>query len=116
MRAVPGGIERIVTLKKRAVQKKRPVGRPAQDHPHETGRCLDILRQLSAYIDDELASDICRELRRHLGACPNCEIFVASLRETVTLCRHRPTPPLSSGERAALRREILRAARSGSRR
>ena len=82
---------------------------------HRPGGCLHVLRQLSAYIDDELPSEICRELRRHFGACPNCEVFVASLRETVRLCRHRPTPPLSPSDRAMLRREILRASRSGSR-
>jgi anti-sigma factor RsiW len=70
---------------------------------------MDILRQLSAYIDDELPSEICRELRRHLGACPNCEEFIASLRQTVTLCRHSQPPQLSANDRAALRQEILRA-------
>ena len=80
-------------------------------HAHEHGeeRCLDILRQLSAYIDDELPEDICAELRRHVGACPHCEVFMASLRETVTLCRHHEPPPLSAHDRAQLRQEILRA-------
>jgi anti-sigma factor RsiW len=72
-------------------------------------RCLDILRQLSAYIDDELPKDICAELRRHLGACPNCEVFVASLRDTVKLCRQYQPPELSTYDRAQLRQEILRA-------
>lgn len=74
------------------------------------GRCLAILRQLSAYIDDELPATICGELRRHLGGCPNCEEFIASLRHTVTLCRHRPTPSLSASDRADLRQAILRRA------
>lgn len=82
----------------------------AHPHPSGEGRCLDILRQLSAYIDDELPSDICGELRRHLGACPKCEEFIASLRQTVTLCRHSPAPELSTGERASLRLEILQNA------
>jgi anti-sigma factor RsiW len=73
------------------------------------GRCLDILRQLSAYIDDELPEDICAELRRHIGACPNCEVFIASLRDTVKLCRHHQPPPLSAQDRARLRQEIYRA-------
>ena len=72
--------------------------------------CLDLLRQLSAYIDDELPSDICKEIRRHLGACPNCEVFIASLQHTVTLCRHRPAPPLNSVDRINMRRAILDAA------
>jgi len=83
-------------------------------HRHQPGkgRCLNILRQLSAYIDDELPSEICSELRRHLGSCPNCEEFIASLRQTVTLCRHGQTPQLSAQDRAALRGEILRSAQT----
>ncbi|HJT20306.1 MAG TPA: zf-HC2 domain-containing protein [Nitrospira sp.] len=96
-------------MKKRDTHSKRP-GKPVARHRHGAARCLGILRQLSAYIDDELPSQICKELRRHLGACPNCEVFVASLRHTVTLCRHCPTPSLTAADRAALRRDILRAA------
>lgn len=81
-------------------------------HRHEKGRCLNILRELSAFIDDELSGQICREIRLHLGACPNCEEFVASLRQTVSLCRHKPVPPLSAAERSRLREEILRAAQA----
>ena len=72
---------------------------------------MDLLRQLSAYIDDELPSDICREIRQHLGACPNCEVFIASLQHTVTLCRHRPAPQLTSSDRSDMRRAILDAAK-----
>ena len=94
--------------------KKKPARRrmaSAASHPHQPGegRCLDILRQLSAYIDDELAEDICAELRQHVGACPNCEEFIASLRDTVRLCRHHQTPPLSAQDRARIRQNILAA-------
>lgn len=85
----------------------------AVHHQPGEGRCLNILRQLSAYIDDELPSDICAELRRHVGACPNCEVFIASLRDTVKLCSNHQTPPLSAQERAMLRLEILQASKSG---
>jgi anti-sigma factor RsiW len=71
---------------------------------------LRILRQLSAYIDDELSASICREIRRHLGACPNCETFVTSLRQTVSLCRHSPAPTLSAADRALMREKILKTA------
>jgi anti-sigma factor RsiW len=84
----------------------------AQTHRHEKKRCLAILRELSAFIDDELSSEICREIRLHLGVCPNCELFVASLRQTVSLCRHKPVSPLSAADRSRLREEILRAAQA----
>ena len=95
--------------KKTAAPKKRP-GPSSHLHTHSQGHCVDLLRQLSAYIDDELPSDICREIRRHLGACPNCEVFIASLQHTVTLCRHRPAPQLTSVDRMNMRRAILDAA------
>ncbi len=102
-------------MRKRSAARRRPISKRSRRHDHGAGRCLDILRQLSAYIDDELPSKICDELREHLGACPNCETFVASLRETVVLCRHQPTPHLSASARAELRRGIIEAIRSGSR-
>lgn len=103
-------------MKKSTGSSARRLGKTAHRHSHQQGRCLNILRQLSAYIDDELPSKICRELRRHLGACPNCEVFVASLRDTISLCRHRPTPHLSASDRAILRQEILLTSKAGSRR
>jgi anti-sigma factor RsiW len=90
-----------------AKRKKRAAPTP---HQHGEGRCLDILRELSAYIDDELSEDLCQEIRRHLGDCPNCEVFVASLRQTLSLCRHHPTPTLTSTERARMREAILKSA------
>ena len=98
-----------MTKKKISTRKKR--SRPSSPrHTHGEGHCLDLLRQLSAYIDNELPSDICLEVRRHLGACPNCEVFIASLQHTVTLCRHRPAPKLTSVDRMNMRRAILNAA------
>jgi len=98
-------------MAKRAVTKrrKRPEVTP---HRHEAGRCLHILRELSAFIDDELSDGICGEIRKHLGACPRCEEFVASLRQTVSLCRRSPAPALSPGDRARMREKILEAARA----
>ena len=100
-----------MTKKKTTAPKKR--SRPSSHrHTHSQGHCVDLLRQLSAYIDDELPSDICREIRRHLGACPNCEVFIASLQHTVTLCRHRPAPELTSVDRMNMRCAILDAAQA----
>ncbi len=90
--------------------RRRTTKAAARHHRHGSGRCLKILRELSAYIDDELSGTICEEIRRHLGACPNCEDFVASLRQTVALCRNVPAPHLSAIDRARMREAILQAA------
>ena len=98
-----------MTKKKTTAPKKRS---RLSSHTHGQGHCIDLLKQLSAYIDDELPADICREIRRHLGACPNCEVFIVSLRHTITLCRHRPAPQLTSVDRMNMRRAILDAAQA----
>lgn len=81
----------------------------AHSHRHSKGRCLKILRSLSAYLDNELSSDVCREIRLHLGDCPNCELFLSSLRRTIDLCRHVNPKPLSPSLRAQIRRQIAKA-------
>ena len=96
--------------KKKTSAPKEQAGPSSHRRTHGQGHCVDLLRQLSAYIDDELPSDICLEIRRHLGACPNCEVFIASLQHTVTLCRHRPAPQLTSVDRMNMRHAILDAA------
>ncbi len=96
--------------KSAAPRRRAKLGSVSHPGGQGKGRCLRILRALSAFIDDELSENICQEIRRHLGDCPNCEDFVTSLRQTVWLCRHRPVPALSSAERASMRAQILRAA------
>ncbi|GMV49845.1 hypothetical protein FBQ96_07000 [Nitrospirales bacterium NOB] len=86
--------------------------KPTPHQHHGKRNCVKILQRLSAYLDDELSGDVCNEIRAHLGDCPNCEVFLDSLRQTVRLCQHRPSPALSSRDRANLRREILKAATS----
>ncbi|MGE3151547.1 MAG: anti-sigma factor [Nitrospiraceae bacterium] len=93
----------------RAHRAPRRSGQPSGSRKG-TAHCLHILRQLSDYLDDDLAQDVCAEIRRHLGACPNCETFVTSLRQTISLCRQLTPKPLSVSAKAQLRRQILHAA------
>ena len=84
--------------------------RPLHAHAgHSKVTCLKILRRLSDYIDDELSGEVCKEIRRHLGACPNCEVFLSSLRQTVRLCRHIEPRPLSAALKSRIRRSVLHA-------
>ena len=92
--------------------RQRPSSSARERQAHGKARCLRILRRLSAYIDDELSMNICQEIRQHLGACPNCETFVTSLRQTVSLCRQSSSPTLSTADRALMREKILRTAHS----
>lgn len=89
---------------------RKPVKRnTTSGHRHSKAGCVKILQRLSAYLDDELTTDVCKEVRAHMGACPNCELFLDSLRQTISLCRHFEASPLSSSKKLQLRREIQKA-------
>src|SRR5438046_9289222 len=79
-------------------------------HGHSKARCVKVLRRLSAYLDDELSVGICKEIRKHLGACPNCEEFVAYLRQTVSLSCHVNPAPLTPAFKARLLPQYNQAA------
>ena len=93
----------------RAHHSSRRSGRASGSRKNKA-HCLHILRQLSDYLDDELTQDVCAEIRRHLGTCPNCETFVLSLRQTISLCRQVAPKPLSVSAKAQLRQQIMQAA------
>jgi anti-sigma factor RsiW len=83
---------------------------PLHPHPgHAKARCLKIFRRLSAYLDGDLPGNVCEEIRKHVGDCPNCEVFVESLRMTISLCRKYDTGPLPPAAQARLKQAILRA-------
>ena len=91
---------------------RRPAGARHAPLRHGQSRaaCLKALRRLSAFLDDDLPFDICKEIRQHLRGCPNCELFLASLKQTISLCRHSRYERLAPAVKARLRAEIFKAA------
>ena len=47
--------------------------------------CQEFLNQVSDYLDDFIDPKTCDELERHLADCPNCRVFVDTLKKTVYL-------------------------------
>jgi len=95
----------------------RPVRRKAVRSPrthrhagHSKAHCLKIFRRLSLYLDGELPDNACEEIRKHLHGCDNCEVFLASFKRTVTLCRKHLAKPLSPTAKGAIRAAVLQAA------
>jgi predicted anti-sigma-YlaC factor YlaD len=54
-------------------------------HLHDDQRCTALLARLNEYIDDELASDLCRELEHHVHECHDCRVVFDTLGRTVRL-------------------------------
>ncbi|MEW6259584.1 MAG: zf-HC2 domain-containing protein [Thermodesulfobacteriota bacterium] len=56
-------------------------------HEHPPAECLEMFRHLSEYIDQELDTVASHTIEQHLKDCPACRICLATLRQTVSLCR-----------------------------
>ncbi|MGH8247976.1 MAG: anti-sigma factor family protein [Gammaproteobacteria bacterium] len=77
---------------------------------HSKAQCRKILRTLSEYLDNDLPKSVCREIRKHLGLCPKCEVFVHTLKRTIDLCQKAEVTRLTASDKTKLRKEILTAA------
>lgn len=47
--------------------------------------CPDVIAELSAFLDDEVAADVRREIESHLGDCRTCEALYDSARKTLRI-------------------------------
>jgi anti-sigma factor RsiW len=69
-------------------------------------KCSDVYRHICDNLDQRLGTRRCREIRRHLGACPDCRAYLESLKATVVLYRSLPAPPLPKGAHDRLIRAL----------
>jgi RNA polymerase sigma-70 factor (ECF subfamily) len=58
---------------------------------HDHKQCRELFKRLSEYIDDELDRTHCEEIEKHLEQCPPCQACLATLKQTVALCREMKT-------------------------
>jgi len=55
--------------------------------------CKKVIRDLSEFLDGELARDLAEELALHLARCEECRIVVDTCRRTVEIyCNTEPLP------------------------
>ena len=55
-------------------------------HTHDDiTRCRELLGQLNAYVDGELAAELCHDLELHLAECPDCQVVFDTLAKTIKL-------------------------------
>jgi predicted anti-sigma-YlaC factor YlaD len=55
----------------------------------EHNHCQEFLSQISDYLDNNIDPLTCAELEKHLVDCPNCRVFVDTLKKTVYLYQQR---------------------------
>ena len=54
-----------------------------------------MFRYICENLDEEIDSAKCREIRKHIEGCTDCEAYLESLKTTIALYRHYPIPPLT---------------------
>lgn len=65
-------------------------------HSHDLERCRELVAQLNDYLDGELPADLCAELELHLADCPDCQVVLDTLGQTVHILNHLDeAPPLA---------------------
>lgn len=69
-------------------------------------KCKGIYKHICENLDEDLGSPKCREIKRHLEACPDCQAFLDALKKTVLLYRAMPTPHVSGSTRRKLYKVI----------
>ena len=48
-------------------------------------RCLDVIRELSNYLDDDMTPQLREQITAHLPGCSHCTAVYDGLRNTITL-------------------------------
>jgi anti-sigma factor RsiW len=75
----------------------------------EHGRpCAQILGEITAYLDGDLAATECDAIEAHCRECADCAAVVNGLRETVGLCRQAAGAPLPEDVRARALESVRR--------
>ncbi len=69
-------------------------------------KCKDVYRHICERLDQGLDSPECREIRKHLDSCTDCQAYLDSLKKTVALYRSVQPPPISPGTHRQLLKTI----------
>ena len=63
----------------------------------------EVFRHLCENLDQEMNSENCRHIKKHLEGCRDCIAYLDSLKMTVSLYRNYPSPRLSRKAQQKLR-------------
>lgn len=73
---------------------------------HDHKKCRELFAKLSEYIDDELDPANCDTIEAHLQKCEPCQACLATLKQTVALCRELKSYPVPEEASRQLRTKI----------
>jgi len=53
----------------------------------EKNECIDVLKNLCGYVDNDLSGKCCEEIEKHLRECESCRSEFENMEEVLNLCR-----------------------------
>ena len=56
----------------------------AQKNSHKHSRSF---HEICDYLGEDLDSKLCKGVKEHLDSCPECKIYIDSIKKTVKLCK-----------------------------
>ena len=68
--------------------------------------CKQVIRQLSEFLEGELAHELAEDLSRHLEHCEDCKIVVDTCRKTIEIYCNTEPLPLPDDVRVRLERAL----------
>ncbi len=77
--------------------------------------CAQTFRYICDNLDADVNSPQCVAIRKHLSQCPNCRVYLATLKETISLYQKYTPPPVSPKIHAVLMEKLLEERRCGVR-
>ncbi|HKF06157.1 MAG TPA: zf-HC2 domain-containing protein [Candidatus Sulfotelmatobacter sp.] len=70
--------------------------------------CLEVIRELSNYIDNDVTPKLREQILAHLAGCSRCTAVYDGLRNTITLTGDRRTFDLPAGFSQRLRAKLAK--------
>ena len=47
----------------------------------------DVYKQICDFMGEDLNAPACKEVAEHLENCPNCKVYLDTVKKTVTICK-----------------------------
>lgn len=47
----------------------------------------EAYKQICDFMGEDLDTPVCKEVAEHLESCPNCKVYLDTVKKTVTLCQ-----------------------------
>jgi len=47
----------------------------------------EVYKQICDFMGEDLNAPVCKEVAEHLEGCPNCKVYLDTVKKTITICQ-----------------------------